>query len=307
MPAIGESGQPPPTDEKFIATIQAKLTQLNRIAGLDMPPYMGEWHRLTYAALCRKPPPDPLLALTTEGGAGRDWHKAFYGVTIVSLTESLIACSYHAQNICQLESAVVTTASQLYQGTLQPGTALGGGNIRRIEFEYHAFVFAYRRSWEYLGRAVGFFFKQNIRSVKDFQSESAAQRIRTSPRGKELPDVADKVVRLIQTLLKEDAGSFSSEHKRSVRDRLAHYEHVSAGTLNVTNTGEGLRVALFGGGEELRSLLNVDGSGQTGPIVRLGTKLLSKGATLAHNAGRIYAAMRIIDYDNHTGRFTGIQ
>lgn len=44
------------------------------------------------------------------------------------------------------------------------------------------------------------------------------------------------------------------EVQRSVRDRLAHWEAVDAGTLHVVLSAEGIMVYLAGGGEELRPI-----------------------------------------------------
>ncbi len=46
------------------------------------------------------------------------------------------------------------------------GTGVAGGNTRRMNFEYQAFVFALRRTLEYFAVSVGAFFKHDVHRIR---------------------------------------------------------------------------------------------------------------------------------------------
>jgi len=269
--------------------------ELDTVARYGMPPYIQYWYRLTNEALSRNPPLASLLTLSINDGGGQNWLKTFAGLTIGALTESLIACSYHAKNICNLEAELVTTADKLYPGTLPWSVLIGCGNDCKIAFEYQAYVAAYRRSLDYLGRAVGAYFQFEIGAIKDFQSSAIQQKIRESARGQAMPDVANEVLGYMTFLLENDVNIFALEQQRLGRDRLTPWENVFAGTLTVMATPEEMQIGLISGNEELKPLYQ-DYRDFTAAeeLFHLGTKLMTRSGILAHRVADTYAHLKII-------------
>ena len=119
-------------------------------------------------------------------------------------------------------------------------SAIGGGNTQKLDFEYHSFVFAYRRSLDYLARGASALLKEEIKSFRDL------------PKLLRNHSKHDWVIKLIgiQATYAPKFGSFmTGDDGKSVRDQITHYSHVPAGSLNVNISG----VFFAGGGENLDS------------------------------------------------------
>ncbi len=277
------------------ANPHVESSELNTVARYGIPPYIQYWHRLTAEALSRTPPLASLLTLTIKDSGGQNWLKTFAGLTIGALTESLIACSYHAKNICNLEAELVTTADKFYPGTLPWSVLIGCGSDCKITFEYQAFIAAYRRSLDYLGQAVGAYFQFAIGSIRDFQFPTIQQKIRESTRGQAMPDVANEALGYMTFLLENDVDIFALEQQRLGRARLTPWENVFAGTLTVMATPEEMQIGLISGDEELKPLYQDyrDFLGKE-ELFHLGTKLLTRGGILAHRVADAYAHLKII-------------
>jgi hypothetical protein len=114
---------------------------------------------------------------------------------------------------------------------LQNNTGLGLGGTRKLDFEYQAFVLAYRRCLEYLAGGLGAFFKIQSNSFREFPH---AMRLETAK--KRAPRVA---AALGDAYARHAAGMafVLEEGRKSVRNRIAHYEFVQAGCVNVTSRG----------------------------------------------------------------------
>ena len=112
-----------------------------------------------------------------------------------------------------------------------------------MDIEYQAFVLAYRRCLDYLAGAVACYFKREVDSFRTLPK---------SIRGTKVPEVATALTEaharhVSQLAFVLDAG------RKSVRNRIAHYEFVSAGCINLTSKG----FFLAGGGEDLKMSENL--------------------------------------------------
>ena len=288
---------------------------LDTVARFGVPPYIQDWHQLTRAALYHEPPLASLLTLINSGDQQHDWFKTFAGLTTGSLTESLIACHYHARNVWNLEEELLTTAYKLYQSAHPFSAVIDCGCDCKITFEYQAFVAAYRRSWDYLGQAVGAYFEYEIGSIKDFQSPAIQQRIQESPRGKAMPDVAHEILAYMTSLIESDVDNFAAKQQRPGPDRLIPWQNVFAGTLAVMNVPEeemqeeALEIGLLRGNFELKILyqqyaddrfLNKRG------MYNLRQHLLNSCHVLEYRVGQAYAHMRIIRGRTASGDFSAM-
>lgn len=182
------------------------------------------------------PQPRFITALRSSPDEERWYHALVNGLNWA--TPNAYACVlYHFQRLSDLESEVMERISKRSYADALGNSVVGIGNTLIWDFEYQAFIFAYRRCLDYLTRGLAAFFKREFhsfsnlpKSLKNLKPESVANA---------LADVHRK-----------HSGNFalvmSDGGKRSVRDKIAHYEWVSAGTINLNRRG----FILIGGGQE---------------------------------------------------------
>lgn len=158
-----------------------------------------------------------------------------------SIKSGLTAAHYHRQRVRAVEQEVeriaVDNESQLRAN--EGGTM--GFSCPPLVFEYHAFLFARRRTLEYTAVTIGSFFRKECHRIKalstaihDAEPEELRDRVRSRLQS-ELP-----------RLRLSDAGY------RDERDRVAHWDAVDAGTFNIGAwPGGDIRTTIVGGAEEL--------------------------------------------------------
>jgi hypothetical protein len=119
---------------------------------------------------------------------------------------------------------------------------VGGGNTRKLDFEYQAFVSALRRTMDYFAVSVGAFFQHSAHRIKHLSTSiDRAEPIELRKRVQ---------VRLIESL-QNLSGLLSNATHKSVRDLLAHYQAVAAGVVNITAGPFGTFIGIAGGGEKM--------------------------------------------------------
>ncbi len=248
--AVGAQDQP---DEQVQQEMLAKIerarpmfAELGRVAGYVPPDSLSA----DFAKLHREVVGNavPALAhLSNPRPGGPDWLTRFRAAVLDSLQEGLYGASYHLSRVESIETAMlhIAEAHLPLLGPSLAGSSIAGGNSRALNFEYQAFAFAIRRTLEYLGVAIGAYFKRNSHSFRDLADTIA---------GADPPERVEQVQRvlaqhaeLIQDILPTD-----KRNDRSLRDRLAHWEAVSAGVFNVSRGPSGYHIGIFGGGHNLR-------------------------------------------------------
>jgi hypothetical protein len=206
------------------------LHHVERVAGFSLPPSLDRLfsqHRKYFAV-------NPIADLD-----GTKWFKKYSGAMFHSCQGAVTAVLYHQSNLSQLERNVLSFRQLSKLLERLDRTTIGGGKTQKLDFEYQAFVFAFRRSLDYFARGVACLLKQEFPSFR--RLPVILERNRDRKWVQDLLIIHGKYVPLLGTFL-------SDETKRSTRDELAHYCHVPAGCLNVNAKG----VCLFGGGEDLR-------------------------------------------------------
>lgn len=112
-----------------------------------------------------------------------------------------------------------------------------------LSFEYQAFLFATRRTLEYLAVCVAGFFRRDCHRIK---------RLDTAIADAEPAALRDKATVRVQLSL-SGLGLSTGEY-RDTRDRLAHWESVDAGGFGIIVGDDGVSaMLLLGGGEDLNS------------------------------------------------------
>jgi hypothetical protein len=165
------------------------------------------------------------------------------------------ASHYHFMRVQEIDDAIDSTLCELdISKLLPPNQTIAIGGTQRFDFEYQAFVMAYRRSLDGLSWGLSTYFNSSISSFNDLAKK--VHKLHPQP-------IAETVSACIATHLPNFDFVIGSEKGRSVRDRIAHRESVQAGCINITAHG----YAIVGGGENL---------GTNRPLVRLTDVLRSR-------------------------------
>jgi hypothetical protein len=168
-----------------------------------------------------------------------DWVMRLYAVQ-----DALTAVYYHQQRIAEIEAKVIQAGSDAIADVGVLPTRLNSHiSTRTLSYEYQAFLFDYRRSFEYVSIGIaGAFDVTAPKHSRDLPSE-----LQTAP-PKYQPDVPAMVAKLAEVAkrFKKVLG------KASPRNTTAHHEPVSAGEIRLwLEPGREPHIALENGGEEL--------------------------------------------------------
>lgn len=171
---------------------------------------------------------------------GQRWYLRFVGGLYDGVQGARLAVGYHLGNIQNIEQAVRDVIARKDFPLMAPGSVVAVGSTQKLEFEYHAYILAYRRTLEYLARAIAGYFKSDCSSFRNLPNVLGRDRRISSQRVRE---VYQKYRPSFSFVVSEGDGHMS------LRDILCHHEFLSAGTYNLTS--DGLR--FLGGAEALGS------------------------------------------------------
>jgi hypothetical protein len=195
----------------------ASFLRFHRFITSPQPRYIADWRA------------DPKLE--------RKWYHSHVNGVLGDVRGALAAAHYHASHLGEMEAKVSTILANSSFRERLGNSVMGLGGTRKMDFEYHAFVLAYRRCLDYLAGALASYFKTEASSFRTFPKSITNSK---------MPDVAKSLceahARHVQAL-----AFVLAEGRKSVRHRIAHYDFVSAGCVNLTPQG----FFLAGGGEEL--------------------------------------------------------
>jgi hypothetical protein len=168
----------------------------------------------------------------------RDYLR-FMTVTDDARSAYAAAC-YHLGRLQEIEATVHAVLSR-YDFTKQfpPNSIAAIGRMRQLDFEYHAFVLAYRRCLDYLAWGLSAYFNQRQNSFR---------RLAKTLTSGHPTAVAQILKRVYDCHAKKFEFVMGDERGKSVRDRIGHSEFVQAATINVGSNGH----RFVGGGEKLR-------------------------------------------------------
>lgn len=243
------------------------LSGVAEVAGFRRPAPVEALLRGPAMTLWQEPLAPSLARLSPAVGKDRNWLDRLRGMVLINLAGGLSATHYHLARIQAMESRLIALATALPPDLgLPPGFGLSGGDTRALSYEYQAFQFDLRRSLEYLAGTLGAFFKTDLHRIR---TAVAAISGRTPE-----PESA-AVVALLQQHLSglQDLVPPDKTKRRSPRDRLAHWEHVEAGTLSITWGPKGVAVQLLAGGEGLSDMFEVLRPGDNPPSLLTGMRL----------------------------------
>jgi len=212
---------------------------VNEIAGIATIPDEQRYGFTRFHDYFTNPQPDWVTELRANERSLK-WYSRLADGIFSNVQGARRAVQYHLDRITEIENEVEEYLSHHDFSGIPKGSCHAIGNTQKLDVEYHALVFAYRRTLEYFAAGIAAYFKSDCNSFKDLPNVLAR------------PKTPQIVTTPILQLFNEHKSRFdfvlSSENsRRSVRDTISHYEFVSAGTFNLTCDG----FRLVGGGENL--------------------------------------------------------
>ena len=228
---------------------------LSAVAGYELPTKSRGRFVEVHGALTQTPRLDSLARLEPRTEGRPDWLRRLTSKILDNVQEGVGACHYHLETIRAVEGELHSRArSEVARLELSATSnfAAAGGNTRRLNYEYQAFLLATRRTLEYFAGSVAAFFKANDPGLRSLSNSIATSQP---------PEERERVLRVLErnaSLIEE----LLSQHPRiTVRDRVAHWEPVQAGTFNlicIPDANPPFQLGLMGGGEELVAFCPVD-------------------------------------------------
>lgn len=150
------------------------------------------------------------------------------------------AVCYHLMRIKEIESSIDTILSKYdFSEDIKPNTTVALASILPLDFEYHAFVLAYRRCLDYLAWGFSAYFKQSQSSYNRFKKLLE----RAQPRS-----VAKALISVYDAYIEKFSFVVGTEKGKSLRDRIGHSEFTQAFAVNIRAN----EYKFIGGGEELK-------------------------------------------------------
>lgn len=212
------------------------MAAAERIAGFDIPSGRQAAFQRFHASIS-DPPPAYVTAMRSTPASEKWYHRHVNGV-LGDVRGALAAAHYHKDNLARIERDLLAALAGCGLVERMGRSTMALGATRKLDFEYQAFVLACRRALDYLAGAVGAYFR------------TEASSFRSLPRTLRSASPAPVAHAVVAAHGRHAAALdfIMAEGRRSVRNRIAHYEFVSAGSINISRRG----LMLVGGGEELR-------------------------------------------------------
>ena len=183
-----------------------------------------------------EPEPQFITQWRADPEKGR-WYRLL--VNGLGHVQNSFACvRYHQERARAIEVAAHSCFEKAGVKDRLGNSTVGGGNTLALDFEYQAYVLAYRRCLDQFARALAAYFRNDHHSFRHLP--------RLLKKAKPAA-VAEAISAVIERRSVRFDFVLSAPGESSVRDRIAHYEFVPAGVMNISYRG----FVLMGGGEEL--------------------------------------------------------
>lgn len=166
------------------------------------------------------------------------WYRRLTDGFLLDLQDTFAGVLYHYERLKNIESVVIENIEKFNYRQVLGDTTIGLGNTRILDFEYQAFILAYRRCLDKLARAIAAYFKNDFHSFNGFG---------TFLENKKPQQITRPLINLHAKFYPRFEFVLSRGDRKSIRDKISHYEYVPAGTINLSRRG----FVLVGGGEKL--------------------------------------------------------
>lgn len=216
--------------------LQMCIGAIRQVADYDIPQERAASF-LRFHAFITAPQPGYITAWRQDQKLERKWYHSHVNGVLGNVRGALAGAHYHADRLKEIESSVNAVLTSNGARERLANSTMGLGCTRKMDIEYQAFVLAYRRCLDYLACALACYFMQEAGSFRKFPKSIVKTRS---------PEVATALTQAHARHVSQLAFVLA-EGRKSVRNRIAHYEFVSAGCVNLTAQG----FFLVGGGEEI--------------------------------------------------------
>lgn len=216
--------------------IQGCLAVVKSIAGFELAAVDRQSFRYFHSYITN-PQPDFITAWRADPQLEK-WYHRFVNGFLGDVQNTLACVLYHHGRLKAIESAVIENIEKFDYRKVIGNSTMALGNTLVWDFEYQAFILAYRRCLDYLARAVCPYFRNDFHSFRTLGTFLGKLKQGEVTQG--LISVHAKYSPLFDFVLSEG-------NRKSLRDKISHYEYVPVGTINLSQRG----FVLAGGGEQL--------------------------------------------------------
>lgn len=220
----------------FDPQFQSCMSAIKTIAGYELQ----EKHKAGFLEFHRyitDPQPNFISELRSDPKREHWYHLLVNGV-LGNVQRSFSCVLYHQDRLANVEASLMKVIGKYNLSESLGASTWGLGDTSILDFEYQAYVLAYRRCLDQFAGAMAAFFKNKYSSFRTFPAFLA--RRKPQEVALSISDIHKKYVEHFEFVLSEGGVT-------SVRDRIAHYEFVPAGCVNISAVG----IVLVGGGENL--------------------------------------------------------
>lgn len=166
------------------------------------------------------------------------WFKPFINGFVFDVANTMSIIEYHNTRLTSFHNQIFQVIEQTGLRDQLHNTTMAARNTLALDAEYQALILASRRCLDYSVRSFACFFQNDFHSFNKF-SNFLNNHIHT---------VASELAKKHADFKQRFEGSLISVGtSKSTRDLLSHYNFVSAGCLNISQSG----ILIAGGGENL--------------------------------------------------------
>lgn len=216
--------------------IQGCLAVVKSIAGFELAA-VDRQSFLYFHNYVTNPQPDFITAWRSDPQLEK-WYHRFVNGFLGDVQNTLACVLYHHSRLKAIESAVIENIEKFDYRRVMGNSTIALGNTLVWDFEYQAFILAYRRCLDYLARAVCTYFRNDFHSFRTLGTFLG--KLKQGEVTQALISVHAKYSPQFDFVLSEG-------NRKSLRDKISHYEYVPVGIINLSQKG----FVLAGGGEQL--------------------------------------------------------
>lgn len=216
--------------------IQGYLTALGVIAGYQLSP-ADRQPFLYFHGYITAPQPDFISSWRGDPKSEIWYHRLTNGM-LGDVQNSLACVHYHCEQLTHLEQNAMAAFEKFECRSVLGNSTIAPGNTLKLDFEYQAFVLACRRTLDHMSISMAAYFKDRSNSFRKI--DKTLHRFKS----KQASD-------MLLAIYNEHRAHFNfvatDGYGLSIRDRIAHYEFVPAGVVNLSVRG----FVIAGGAENL--------------------------------------------------------
>ena len=220
-----------PRVSSFVSEVQAAMA-------VNLPDEVASCLK-SFLTFTESDPPPAHIAYWSKNPSKQKWQRRHIEGISVHVFNALTCARYHQSNLMQLQEVAMAIYKSTEVAKSLTDRGISVGALAKWDAEYQAFVLAVRRCLDYLARAIAAYFHNDHNSFRTLPK--LLQSVKPSTVGMPLIELHSKFSPRFEYVLSEG-------EKKSVRDLISHYEHVSAGCFNVNELG----FTMAGGGEKER-------------------------------------------------------